>query len=387
MKRKFSAIIRNILLLLFALPLLISCDSSYDRSKTRRAEIARSGKTDVVIAAVWPDLTPPLLFREGVDLAVEKINENGGILGRKLRARHFKGTDEPNGYFDAEPLAKDEEIVAVIGHHHSDATLSAMITYEFNGILLVIASASHPLLLEQGFEYVYRSVPNDNVYGDALARYAYRTGYRKIAIVDNSTLYGNGLADIFHQKATELGIQIVIHRGYLPWQNDYRPLIAEIRKLDFDAVFLAAVLPRAGAFLQQLRQMHVEVPVISGDALNSRELMSLAGDAANGIVFPTIVPPHLSSSVYPDFKRSFHEKYNQSPDQYAILGYDIVNLLKFAMTTGKSAVPLVVASTLRHIEGWQGILGNYAFDDQGELAERKVYFILVRDGQFVYIEE
>ncbi len=387
MKRKFSTIIRNILLLLFALPLLISCDSSYDRSKTRRAEIARSGKTDVVIAVVWPDLSPPLLFREGVDLAVDKINKNGGILGRKLRARYFKGTDVPNGHFDAEALAKDEEIVAVIGHHHSDATLSAMITYEYNGILLVIASASHPLLLEQGFEYVYRSVPNDNVYGDALARYAYRTGYRKIAIVDNSTLYGNGLADIFHQKATELGIQIVIHRGYLPWQSDYRPLIAEIRKLDFDAVFMAAVLPQAATFLQQLRQMHVKAPVISGDALNSRELISLAGDAANGTVFPTIVPPHLSNTDYLDFETSFNKRFNQAPDQYAILGYDIVNLLKYAMTANKSTVPFVLASTLRHIEDWQGILGDYAFNDDGELAEREVYFIRVHDGQFVYTGE
>lgn len=379
--------IRNILIFLLAVMSLISCNSPYEQSKKLRAKIARSGKTDVVIAVVWPELTPSLLLGEGVDLAVDKINENGGILGRRLRARHFKDTNVPNGYFDAERLAKDEEIVAVVGHHHSDATLSAMITYEYTGILLLIASASNPILLEQGFEYVYRSVPNDNVYGASLARYAYQTGYRKIAIVNNGTLYGNGLADIFHQRATELGMQIVIHRGYLPWQNDYRPLIAEIRKLDFDAVFLAAVLPQAATFLRQLRQMHVKVPVISGDALNSRELIELAGNAADGTVFPTIVPPHPSNKDYLNFKTSFHEKYNQAPDQYAILGYDIVNLLKFAMTTCKSTVPLVVGSTLRHIEDWQGIIGNYGFNDEGELAERGIYFILVRDGQFVYIKE
>jgi branched-chain amino acid transport system substrate-binding protein len=375
------------LFVLLAAILLISCGNAYDESKIKRVDSAKKGQDDVVIAVVWPQFKPPYLFPEGVDLAVQEINEKGGVWGRRLRAVHYKDTDKPGDPFDAQKIADRSDIIAVVGHFHSDTTLSALITYEYSGILLLIGGATNPLLLDQGFEYVFRPIPNDRVYGEKLAQYAQRAGYKQIAIIDNNTLYGNGLADTFYQTATDLGLSIVIHRGYPLWQDDFRPLIAQIQKVKFDAIFLAAVLPRAGVFIKQLRQMGVEAPIIAGEGLSSQELIDIAGKAAEGTVVPTMFRPKTSDPAYLNFIKAFRKKFERDPDQYAVLGYDTINLLDFVMTGSNSTVPLILASILRHTRDWQGIMGSYSFEENGELSERKIYFKRVRDGQFVDIEE
>ena len=387
MKHELLIAGKKTLLLLFAATLLISCGNPYDKSKKKRAEIARKGKGDVVVAVVWPRLTHPLLFPEGVDLAVQEINERGGVLGRELRTVLFKDINKPDEKFNAEKIAGHSEIVAVVGHFHSDSTLSAIITYEYHGVLLLIGAATHPLLLEQGFEYIFRPIPNDKVYGARLAQYAHRTGYKRIAIIDNNTLYGKGLADNFYHKATDLGLHIVIHRGYPPWEDNFRPLIAQIKDVKSDAVFLAGVLPWAAMLIKQLRQMGVNTPVIAGDGLDSQDLIDIAGEAANGIIVPTMFRPHPSDPAYLNFMEAFRRKYNQDPDEYAALGYDTINLLDFVMTGGSSTVPFVVASILRHTQDWKGVIGNYSFEQDGELSERKIFFKQVREGQFVNIKE
>jgi len=380
-------VMKNTLFLLIASTLLLSCGNPYEESRNERAETAKKGTGDVVVAVVWPPLTPPVLFSEGVDLAVREINEKGGVLGRRLRIIRYQDTGIPGGDFDAERIANDTDVVAVVGHYHSDSTLSSLITYEYHGILLLIAAATNPVLLEQGFEYVFRAVPDDAVYGERLARYAYRTGYKRIAVIDNSTFYGKGLAAIFHQRASELGMEIVIHRGYAQWQHDYRSLIAQLRNLDFDAVFLAGILPQAGSFIKQLRQMGVNTPVLAGDSLDSQDFIDIAGDTANGTVVPTFFRPQPSDPHFLSFQKAFHDTYNRNPDQFAPLGYDSIYLLDHAMTTSGSTVPLVVASTLRHTAGWEGVLGDYSFEETGELSGRNIFFKQVRDGKFVHIEE
>ncbi len=388
MKHEFLIAAKKPLFLLLAVFVLIGCGNPYAESKKKRADFAKKGKGDVVVAVVWPRRAQsPFLFTEGVDLAVRQINEKGGVLGRRLRTIYYEDTQTPEGHFNAKKIADHAEVVAVVGHVHSDSTLSALITYEYNGILLLIGAATHPLLLEQEFEYVFRPIPNDRVFGERLAQYAHGTGYKRIAIIDDNTLYGNGLADNFYQKATDLGLDMVIHRGYLPWQNNFRPLIAQIKKLEFDAIFLSGALPQAGTFMKQLRQMGVKAPVMAGGGLGSQDFIAIAGEAANGTVVPTMFRPAPSDPAYLKFMKAFRTKYGQAPDQYAALGYDTINLLDAVMTDSGSTVPLVVASILRHTQDWQGVMGNYAFEKDGELSERKIFFKQVRDGQFIDIKE
>ena len=250
-----------------------------------------------------------------------------------------------------------------------------------------IGSNLVPLLLEQGFEYVFRPIPNDKVFGERLAQYADETGYKRIAIIDNSTLYGTGLADNFYRQATDLGLHIVIHRGYLPWQNDFKALIAQIMKLKFDAIFLAGTLPQAAVLIKQLRQMGMNTPVIASDALNSQDLIDFAGKSANGIVVPFQSPSNPSNPAYLRFLKAFRTKYNQDADLYAAQGYDFINLLASVINNNNSIVPYVIASNLRHTQDWQGIMGNYSFEEDGELSESKILFKQIRNGQFVNIEE
>jgi len=378
---------KNIIYALLAAILLMSCGDPYQKSMGKRNEIARKGEVDIVVGVVWPRSQSHLLFLQGVDLAVREINKKGGALGRKLRTIVFDDIENQGDQFDAWEIAGNSEIVAVVGHFHSGSAITASITYEYNGILFLATMATNPHLLDHGFRFVFRTIPNDRHYGEQLVRYAHGKGFREILIIDNNTTYGKGLADIFHERATDQGLNIVAHKGYFQWQDNFRPLIAQVAQLKFDAVFLGGELPHAAIFMEQFHQMGLTAPFMGGDALDSPDLITMAGSAAEGTVVPTPFNSRSSDPVFLSFRRSFHAKYKRGPDTLASQAYDAIRLLAFAVEKSGTARPFVVASTLRHVRNWKGVLGNYSFEPNGELSDRLVLFKKVHHGRFVYIGE
>jgi ABC-type branched-subunit amino acid transport system substrate-binding protein len=382
----FKITLNNVGLLLLTVFILASC-TTYEESKKRRAEKAAVSLGPIAIAIVWPAEDANHPFINGVSLAISEINEAGGVLGRKLQHTVYEQPAAEDKHNIAKEISKNEDIIAVIGHSSSASAIPASITYEYNGILFLAPSSTSPALTTHDFQYIFRTLPSDVQIGKRMAKFVQDRGYSKIILLDDNSIYGQGLSNVFYTSAVDRGLNIVSQKAYFKWQSDYKPLISELAKLEFDAIFLAGTTPNGAYLIKQFREMGIQTPFFSGDGLDGSKFLTIAGDAAEGTVVTSPFNPQVDNQLVRDFNNSFEKRFHLPPKTWEAVGYDSVKLLAFAIQKSGSTVPLVVSSTLRFMEQWQGVTGNYSFQENGELNEKTLYFKEVRNGHFEFIEE
>ncbi len=375
-------------LLLWILLLVTACNSYEDLAK-KRVRQAQAADGDIRIAVVWQKKLVHTHFFEGAQLAVDEVNEKDGINGRKLRMLRY--------YNDAASVEKDRQlakhisadgrIAAVIGHYTDRGATAASVTYEYNGLPYISSEATNVGFSQHGFQLVFRNTLSDGVNGTQLADFAKKRGYSKMVVIDDRMVYGKGLADIFHARASKIGIDIVARRSYDSLGEDFKPLFAEIKNFTFDAIFLGGSMPSAGEVIRQSRLMGVTAPFMGGTSLDVPTLWQIAGQAAEGTITPTVFHWAENSPASRAFTGKFSAKYNTYPDTWAALGYDAVQLLTDAFRQTGTTIPMVVASYLRFLEDRPGVLGTYSFLINGDISGDINMFQILHNGRFELLED
>jgi branched-chain amino acid transport system substrate-binding protein len=380
---RFTArIARRVALSLLALSMLASC-YSYDEIKAARAKAVNASDT-IRIAVIWDREVKDFLLVEGIMQAVDEINEKGGVFGRKIKVKVYYSEDDADEQNLARKVAQDTSFAAVIGHRSSTNAIAASIAYEYYGLLFVAPSASNYNLTNHGFGYTFRTIQSDSDVGQEIAAFMKSQGQKKIAIVDDRSVYGKGLADGVMEALADVGLVAVVRRHYSPGKTDFKPLCSDIVRHEFDAMFVGGVLPSAAEFIREARQMGMRQRVYGGNSIDSRALERIAGSASNGTVVPTSFNLDLDSPVTLGFVKAFRKRYKKPPDTFAALGYDSVKILAEAMKRSKSADPSVVASNMRFIKNWQGVTGAYTYNSRGDLEGKKSYFKYLNQTRFIY---
>jgi branched-chain amino acid transport system substrate-binding protein len=374
-------------ILLLAVLAVTACTTSYDDLAKRRAEKAKRATGDIRIALVWQENIFKSYFYEGAELATDEINRGGGILGRKIRTVRYNNqsvTIEKDLKL-AKQIAADDDYVAVVGHYLGIGAIEASVTYEYSGIVFM-AVTSISSFSEHGFKYVFRNVLSDRVTGIQLADFAKKRGFSNILVIDDRTVYGKGLADAFHERASKIGINVVARRTYNERGTDFKPLFAEIRGLRFDAIFLGGSIPTAADVIKQARLMGVTVPFIGGDGLDSPTFWDMAGKAAEGTIIPTAFHHDEKHPAAKAFSTAFCARYHAYPDTWSAHGYDAIRTLAAAMKQAGTTVPVVVASHLRFLDNWQGALGDYSFTKEGDVSGDINEFQVLHNGTYELLE-
>ncbi|MDM8540619.1 ABC transporter substrate-binding protein [Desulfococcaceae bacterium HSG9] len=352
---------------------------------------ARAVKTtgDIVIGIV-DTKRQPNLYHEGVTMALEELNKEGGVLGRKLRPIFEDDTGNAQvGREIAKNFAKNPDVVAVIGHRWSSVAIPASIIYEASGIVLISPGASDPDLTRSDDKFILRNIPSDMVTGKEIAKFVHSQGYKKVAIIYDRDSYGKYLANIFHKHINDIkDIEIVSKSSYSDWEKDFRFMIASIiKKTEFDAVFLGAGGAVSGSnLIKQMRNMGVNVPIVTSDILDSPRLIHIAGKAAEGVILPTVFNPKHPSPITRAFVRQFKKKYSIVPDTWAAQGYDAVRVLAAAFEKSESVVPMAVSTTLHFMNKWHGVTGGYSFTSNGDITGKDLFFKEFKDGEFQFIK-
>ncbi|MCP4105827.1 MAG: ABC transporter substrate-binding protein [Desulfobacteraceae bacterium] len=376
----------SIMRIYFALALLciLSCHTDYAE---KRGQHAAKAKGDIVIGVVYTS-SYSNFFLEGVNLAVEEINQKGGLMGRKIKTivRNDKD-DTDRGKKIASELAENDDIIAVVGHS-SKVAIPVSLIYENAGILFMSHGSSDPDLTRYNGNFTFRNIPTYEEFGYRMAECASKINFKKTVIFYERSDVHKSLAENFKKQATALGIEVIAARSYFRWKEDFKSIISKLKKeYEFDSVLISGSMPAAAVLVRQLREMGANIPIIGGNSLDTSDIFAIAGKAADNIIVPTVFNPGYPDRLIQGFVKRFETKYKFAPDTWAAQGYDAVSVLAHAIEKSGSAVPLVIGSTLRFLENWKGVTGSYSFTSQGDIVGKAFFFKAMREGEFVFLDE
>jgi branched-chain amino acid transport system substrate-binding protein len=325
----------------------------------------------------------------GARLAVDEINAAGGLkIGDKtfnleLVAEDDKA-DPKEGTLAAQKLV-DAGVVAVVGHLNSGTTIPASKIYSDANIVQISPSATNPKYTEQGFKTAFRVVANDNQQGAVLANYAANELKAKtIAIIDDRTAYGQGLADVVERTAKEKGLKVVAREFTTDKATDFNAILTKVRAAKPDVVMYGGMDATAGPMAKQMKQLGIKSTFLAGDGVCSPEFVKLAGDAGEGLVCSMAGEAVEKLAKGEEFKAKYRAKFNQDVQIYSPYSYDavyvIADAIKRAGGPEKEKIVAEVAKT-----NHPGVTGTITFDDKGDIKDGAISMFTVKGGKLEYI--
>ncbi len=374
------------LFLIFAL-LLWNCDGTKNTG-AKRASLAKKGKGDISIGVSWSD--DKSLFVEGLELALEEINNEGVINNRKVRLIIKDDEKSINkGLINAEQFSNDLNVVAVIGHFESYITMPASSVYEFNKIVMVTPLSTAAAITKNKYEYVFRTIPSDKIIGSQLAAYFDTKEYKNTMLCYVNSIYGLSFANEFESKAEIFEINVKDRVAYDVGSNREFGRIATKWKTftnQFDSIMFVGNIPGGENFLIETRKEFPNTPIICGEDMVNDSLLPFNEDVLKEVYFPAIFHPDENRAEVVDFKEKFIARYGKNPDLNAALAYDTLKVICEAIKKGKSSVPADIAKNLKSLKDFKGVVTKYNFDQDGDLIFKdKIGLQKITNKKFTYI--
>lgn len=325
----------------------------------------------------------------GAKMAIEELNAKGFTLGGKkvklVLLTEDDGADPKQGTAVAQKLV-DAKVHGVIGHLNSGTTVPASKIYHDAGIPQISPSATTPQYTKQGFKSAFRVVANDNKLGGTLGSYAVTTLKAKnIAVIDDRSAYGQGVADEFVKGAKKKfpGVKIVGKEFTNPNATDFTAILTSIKSKKPDLIFFGGMDAVGGPMLKQMKALGIQARFMGGDGICTEALSRLAGDGlgegnitcaeAGGVKGP-------QEKVMSDFHARYKKKYNVDVQLYAPYVYDAVMVMATAMKNANSADPAKYLPELQKIK-YQGVTGNIQFDPKGDIKDGALTLFTYKGGK------
>lgn len=323
----------------------------------------------------------------GIRLAVDEINADGGIHGRQVKLSEFDDRCDPAvAATAASTIISDPSIVAVIGNVCSSATQAQLPIFERSSLPVFAATTSSPQLSKSGYEGFARVIPNDDVQGRMTVELgASVLGYTRIAVLYPSDDYGQSLYAVAQQAAAETGAEIVAAETYVTGStSDFSSVLANIAAADPQALYLAGYYGDMGAAVSQSPRVFGDrdIALLANAQTQVAEYVELAGAAGEGTWVTNIYDVTDTSDANQSFVSAYTEAYDVEPGLQAAAGYDNVYVLAKAIEdAGGSTDDL--AAAIRATE-YDGAIGHIAFDENGDNVGGAAVVLQLRDGAWQF---
>jgi len=306
----------------------------------------------------------------GARLAVEEINAKGLVIDGQKVTLELDAQDDAADPRQATQVAQklvDDKVVAVVGHLNSGTTIPASKIYSDAGITEISPSATDPAYTQQGFKTAYRVVATDVQQGPALANYAAKAlKVKTVAVIDDATAYGEGLANEFAKQAQADGIKVLSHDATNDKAVDFRAILTKIKGEHPDAIMFGGMDSVGGPLAKQARQLAIQSKILSGDGVCSEKVVELAGAAANNIVCSIAGMPLAKMADGAAFAKRYEARFHQPIEIYAPFTYDAVYIIADAMERANSIDPAKILAKMPSTD-YQGLIGETEFDAHGDL--------------------
>ena len=323
----------------------------------------------------------------GARMAIADLNAKGVVIGGKKVTLELVAEDDAadpkQGTSVAQKLC-DMKVAGVVGHLNSGTTIPASKIYHDCGIPMVTGAATNPGLTKPGYANIYRIIANDNALGAGLAFYAADTlKLKTVAIIDDRTAYGQGVAEVFKKTALEKGMKVVDEQFTTDKATDFMAILTAIKAKKPDAVFFGGMDTQGGPMLRQLEQLGMsDVKFFGGDGICTSKIIDLAAGAKtlNNMVCAEGGASLAKMPGGEAWKKRYDAKYPGQFQVYSPYTYDATFLLVDAMQRAKSSDPKVYNPELLKSK-FKGITTTISFEPNGELKNPAITLYSYKDGK------
>jgi branched-chain amino acid transport system substrate-binding protein len=319
----------------------------------------------------------------GVHLAIDQANEQKVTIdGKPVTFKMVSEDDQADpktGTTVAQKLV-DEKVAAVIGHLNSGVSIPASDVYAKAGIPMISGSATNPQLTERSLKTVFRTVGRDDQQGPAIASYiAHELKAKKVAIADDKTAYGEGLANEVEKTLKGDKVSVVGRERTTDKETDFKAILTKIKSKNPDVVFYGGMDATGGPLLKQARELGIKAVFAFGDGACTDEMSKLAGQAAENMVCSQAGLPREAAD--PQFVKAFNAKYGEIK-QYAPYFYDGTLAIIEAMKKANSTDPAKFAPELLNVS-FKGATGTVQFDQKGDRKDAEMTIFKMQNGKVV----
>ncbi len=324
----------------------------------------------------------------GAALAVEELNAQGlEIGGAKVKFQLLAeddAADPKQGAIVAQKLV-DAKVNGVIGHLNSGTTIPASKLYADAGIPQISGSATNPKYTQQGFKTAFRVMANDVQQGKVLGEFAAKQGVKTVAVVDDRTAYGQGLADEFKKAAEAAGLKVVATEYTNDKATDFKAILTKIKSTKAELVFYGGMDAQGGPMAKQMKELGIKAKFLGGDGVCTPEFMKLGGEAAEGNYCSLPGMPLEKLAKGPEFKERFTKKFNADIQLYSPYVYDAVMVMADAMKRADSVDSAKFLPAIGQTK-YDGVTALIEFDAQGDLKGGAISIYQYKGGKLEYVE-
>ncbi len=332
-----------------------------DGSKAKGTEIGETIKVGFNFENTGSVAAYGSVEQKGALLAVEEINEAGGVDGKQIEVISKDNKSETQEAASVSTnLAIQQQVNAIVGPATSGATAAAIPKATIAGVPVISPSATQDGLTA-GQDFLFVGTFQDSYQGRIIAKYVSdNLNAKKVALfTDNSSDYAKGISKSFKEA---YGGDIVIEETFIAGDTDFQAALTKMKGKDFDAMVLSGYYTEAGKIVNQMRGMGLNQPVVGGDGLNSEEFVQQAtAEKANDIYFVSGFSSTVKTNDEAEsFKKAYKERFNEEPSTFSALAYDSMKMMAKAMEGAENSIQ--IRDNLTKIKDYEGVTGKTSFD-------------------------
>jgi branched-chain amino acid transport system substrate-binding protein len=323
----------------------------------------------------------------GVQMAVQEINDAGGVLGKKVQLLvEDNETKQGETTTIARKLISQDHVVALIGEVASSKSLEAAPISQESKIPQIATAATNPRVTQTG-DYIFRVCFTDDFQAVVIARFVLeKLEKKKVAFMtDVKQDYSVGLTNIAKAYFGKHGGQIVKEQSYSSGDKDFRAQLTDIKAADPDVIIITGYYPEASLIAKQARQFGIKATLVGGDGWDGSSLIPVGGKAIEGAFFSNHFSTDDKSPAVQDFVAKYKAKYNVLPDAFAALGYDAAKLLADAIKRAGGTDSQKLRDAIASTKDFPGVSGKITINPERN-ADKSAVILTIKDGVVHYYE-
>lgn len=373
------------ILAVLLLPVFLAQHLSLYQFGRMRAWLTSRMSHEILVGVEWPFEANQDGMDNGLQLAQDEINSQGGVQGKKIRlVMRDDHLDHDLSRSIAVDFAHDPRMMATIGFYDSRFGVRASAIFEESELLHIIAGAKNTYMTSHGFRYLIRSILPSNKIAHDLARMCVERGYKNYALIAEQGAFGEDLLYQFGTELDSLDAHVVYRNTYVSGTEDFHETVDDLKAANPDAIFIVGLENETANFIRTARQLGLSTPIV-GSLNDTPKMHAIAGKALEGVMFYDLYDVNSPSPENRAFVAKYRRRFGKDPGTYAAQGYDALWILARAIQTTGSTNSLDVAYAIRYMNRWQGANGSYKFDSTGELDNKSIYLKVYRGGKPVVL--